>query len=118
MRAESILQELCQLGKTSDEIASELRRRGIRGTRSQAFLCPIAIVVSRKIERMKTGIFRIAVFVDRMSTQIFTNETTSWKLKLHIDNPQPVMEFVNWFDGGRYIDLEIGLSYFLGANEQ
>jgi hypothetical protein len=117
MRAESILQELCQLGKTPDEIAAELRRRAIKGTRSQKYLCPIAIVVSRKIQRMKTGIFRYTVFVDRMSTQIFTNETTSWKLKLHIENPQPIGDFVNWFDGGRYIDLEVTLEHFLGANE-
>jgi hypothetical protein len=52
-----------------------------------------------------------------MSTQIFTNETTSWKLKLHIENPQPIGDFVNWFDGGRYIDLEVTLEHFLGANE-
>jgi len=85
---------LAELGDTPDAIADRLRALGIKGRQHSMRFCPIA----RLIEPLNGVEF---VEVDGRYAFLSPDiDTTDW-----VWLPQPVREFVSWFDDGVYLDL-------------
>jgi hypothetical protein len=88
-----------ELGNTPDAVADVLRARSITGVRNAVrFLNPIVRYAHTKI----SGAYGIDLIQgDKLRIEFAKGEVTE------IAVPGPVRRFLEWFDQGRYPDLEM-----------
>lgn len=109
--AERVKKLVDRLGKTSNEIAQKLARRGTRGKRWKGHCCPIANEILKRIK----GVERVVVegdviYVNPPVIKKYGEPYEDWEtgtvVKCDGGMNGPVEEFVFDFDAGKYPELD------------